>query len=128
MKLKSRLIVPLCCLLLSGCITTGSGDANGPASALRAEIEKSSLAAGLDPAARTKAAAAEFEALENGLAGVPVKWNASSALGEVTPDPAYVIGEMRCRRYQHVISSGGQTRSATATACRDAAGRWVPLD
>ena len=88
----------------------------------------SQIGAGLDSASRDAGLAAEFNALENGRAGEPVKWsNGQGASGIVTPQQTYEVGSQTCRRYTHQIIVNGESREASSTSCRQSSGSWQIL-
>jgi surface antigen len=76
-----------------------------------------------------KALAAEYQALEFGQSGKPVRWSGdwSTRSGEVVPAQPYRVGSQDCRQYTHALTVGGTTRTERGTACRNPDGSWATL-
>ncbi len=86
------------------------------------------IGAGLDPADQHTAIAAEYEALEHGATGVPVRWTGrANSRGEVVAGPPYQVNDRQCRQYTHTVTIGDKVESARAAACRVADGGWQVL-
>lgn len=74
------------------------------------------------------ALAAEYNALEYGQSGKPIRWEGGSGRsGEVVPAQPYRVGTQDCRQYMHNLTVAGQTRTVKGTACRNADGSWTTL-
>jgi surface antigen len=127
---------------LSGCATVGLGAARpatsttaatGPAapetiiSAMDGGLIGGSVGAGLSGSDRQSALQAEYRALEHTPAGKAVDWKGSNGSGAVTAAQPYRVGSQDCRQYTQTVVTGGQSRSARGTACRNADGSWTPL-
>ncbi len=114
--------------LVTGCAAMGESPSAKLALPLRDGILAGEIGTGLSEAARRNAAEAEFRALEGGQTGAPVAWKISDTVqGSVVPQQPFAVGSANCRRYSHSITSGGQVRTATGTACRREDGIWRPL-
>lgn len=83
----------------------------------------------LDENSRQRAVAAEYRALEYGVAGQPVAWRNPDTghYGEVTPRPAYQVNGSDCREYVHTVYIDGRPQTARGTACRQPDGSWRPV-
>jgi len=82
----------------------------------------------LDNNTRQAALAAEYNALENGQPGQPIRWQGTNGThGQVVPQQTYQVGSQNCRRYTQTIFIDGQPQQGTGTACRNADGTWTPL-
>lgn len=83
----------------------------------------------MDRQDRILAQRAEFDALERGPAGRPVRWrNADNGrYGDVIPGEPYRRGNLDCREYEHVIYIDGRPRTMRGTACRNGDGTWGPV-
>lgn len=124
-----RVLVPvLAVLTLAGCSAThGQPSSRASLGLVSAPLAKE-IGPDVPDEARRKAAEAEFRALENGLAGVPVVWRQSDdAYGAVVPQQPYSVGSANCRRFTRNMTINGEPRSQTATACRREDGIWRPL-
>ena len=74
-----------------------------------------------------RAREAQYEALERAPSGRPVLWRNpdNTAAGKVQAQPAFSANNNApCRRYNHVISVGGEQETETGLACRQADGSW----
>ena len=72
---------------------------------------------------------AEYNALENGRSGNPVRWEGNNGIhGEVVPQQTYQVGSQNCRRYSHKVYIDGQPSTAGGTACRNPDGTWSLLN
>jgi len=80
----------------------------------------------MDRQDRILAQQAEFDALERGPAGRPVRWrNADNGrYGEVIPGEPYRRGSIDCRPYEHIVYIDGRPRTMRGTACRNGDGTW----
>jgi surface antigen len=138
-------------LAVTGCTTTGLGDtkagsivsglagtqessANGKVastiiSAMGGGLIGGPIGGALDDRERRQALEAEYRTLEYTQSGQPVSWKSeqSGRGGQVVAGQPYRVGSQDCRQYTHTIFSGGQSRSARGTACRNADGSWTPL-
>lgn len=120
-------------LALAALAACGGNVRNGQLGATAAVLKERGvlagpLGAGLNDAARSKAADAEYRALEGGQTGVPVAWRVSETVfGSVVPQQPFSVGPANCRRYSHSVTVSGQTRAASGTACRQEDGSWRPL-
>lgn len=114
-------------LFLTACLTTAGLD-TGPGALLSTGLISGELGQGLDQQARRKAIDAEVAALSKGATGTETKWTgARNTSGKVVPGQLFEVSGKICRRYTHVISVSGQTRSAQSTACKNEDGIWEPL-
>lgn len=127
-------LVPLA-LVLTGCVTAGgpaAPAADMPLGTGGAGIEGDGIAgrriAGLDTADRRRAIAAEYQALEFQAVGDPISWQGGAASGEVTALAPFQVGSQNCRQLVHRIAADGDETVERGSACRDASGRWSPLD
>lgn len=129
-------------LLLAGCAGTGglglapadTPAAAGPASpsapppgSITAGLVGSSVGRGLSAADQQRALAAEYQALEFGVAGVAVAWSSGGVSGQVVPGPLYTVNEYECRDYTHTIIVNGASEAGRGTACSRAGGAWAPV-
>ncbi len=123
--------------VVAGCSTLPSA---GPIAALVSEpppgleakmqggLANGRTAEGLGKSELRLALAAEYNALEYGQSGKPIRWEGGSGRsGEVVPAQPYRVGSQDCRQYMHSLVVGGQTRSMRGTACRNADGSWTTL-
>lgn len=91
-------------------------------------LANDSTAKGLGRSELRLALAAEFNALEYGQSGKPIRWEGGSGhSGEVVPAQPYRVGSQDCRQYMHSLVVDGQARSIRGTACRNADGSWTTL-
>ena len=82
----------------------------------------------LDERNRQAALQAEYNALERGRPGEPVRWQGDNGVyGQVVPQQSYQVGSQNCRRYTHTIYIDGRPEQASGTACRQPDGSWRPL-
>ncbi|MEM9278692.1 MAG: glycine zipper 2TM domain-containing protein [Pseudomonadota bacterium] len=96
--------------------------------ALAGGIIGGSIGQSLDQGSRQSALQAEYNALERGAPGQPVRWQGNNGTyGQVVPQQTYQVGSQNCRRYTHTIFIDGSPQQATGTACRNADGTWTPL-
>ena len=74
----------------------------------------------MDEEDRRMAAAAEYQALEQGQPGQPTPWNnpQTQHRGQVVPGKYYQQNGQYCRSYTHTIYVGGEPQTAHGTACR----------
>lgn len=115
--------------LLGSQIGSGSGRVAATlAGALAGGIIGGSIGRNLDQRSRQSALQAEYNALERGTPGQPVRWQGTNGTyGQVVPQQTYQVGSQNCRRYTHTIYIDGTPQQATGTACRNADGTWTPL-
>lgn len=129
--------------MLSACSTTGGGSsgvqafAGGDSQPVAARIVEAMaggliggpLGTSLDEDARRRALEAEYRALEYMLPGEPVTWGdpGDRRYGAVVAGSPYRVGSQDCRQYEHMVTIGGQARTARGTACRNDDGSWTPL-
>ena len=149
MNIRVAMVAAL--LAVTGCTTTGLGSTkagsivsglagtqespgNGKVastiiSAMGGGLVGGPIGGALDDRERRKALEAEYRTLEYTQSGQPVAWKSeqSSRGGQVVAGQPYRVGSQDCRQYTHTIFSGGQSRSARGTACRNADGSWTPL-
>jgi len=98
------------------------------AGALAGGIIGDSIGRNLDQNSRQAALQAEYNALERGTPGQPVRWQGTNGTyGQVVPQQTYQVGSQNCRRYTHTIYIDGTPQQAAGTACRNADGTWTPL-
>jgi surface antigen len=141
-------------LAISGCTTTGlgstgvgevagglAGKITGSGEVDRGDVAAANIAAmngglvggqigaGMDERDRRTALEAEYRALEYTQSGQPITWKSSRSnlYGTVVAAQPYRVGSQDCRQYSHTVFSGGQSRNARGTACRNADGSWTPL-
>ena len=96
--------------------------------ALAGGVIGSSIGRSLDQNSRQAALQAEYNALERGAPGQPVRWQGNNGTyGQVVPQQTYQVGSQNCRRYTHTIYVDGSPQQATGTACRNPDGTWTPL-
>lgn len=98
-----------------------------PPGSISAGIVGTTIGLGLPPQDLQRALSAEYQALEFGVAGVPVVWRGTVASGEVTPGPIYTVNEYQCRDYTHSIMVGGAAEVARNTSCSRAGAAWAPV-
>jgi surface antigen len=127
-------------LLLAGCVGNGGGGMLAPAGtagaagnagasapppgAIAAGLVGSSVGTGLSAQDQQRALAAEYQALEFGVAGVAVTWSSGGVSGTVVPGPLYTVNEYECRDYTHTIVISGATEAGRGTACSRAGAAW----
>jgi surface antigen len=130
--------VALVLLLVSaGCTTVRPGGAiaalvpdstQGLDEKIQGGLVSGPAADGLGRSERRLALAAEFNALEYGQSGKPIRWQGGAGRsGEVVPAQPYRVGRQDCRQYMHNLTVSGQTRTVKGTACRNADGTWTTL-
>ncbi|MEM1286866.1 MAG: RT0821/Lpp0805 family surface protein [Pseudomonadota bacterium] len=79
----------------------------------------------LDENARQRYLATQYQALETGVAGAPLSWQApSGSRGTVVPGQPYQINSQVCRDYNHTVYIEGRPEVLTGTACRQPDGSW----
>ncbi|MEP9388794.1 hypothetical protein [Mesorhizobium sp. KR9-304] len=146
MKIKVAFVAATIALsgTLAGCSTVGLGGrpttpgpaASGPAtpaapetiiSAMDGGLIGGSIGSGLRESDRRTALQAEYRALEYTPGGKAVDWQGLGVTGSVTAAQPYRVGSQDCRQYTQTVSSGGQSRTARGTACRNPDGSWTPL-
>ena len=100
-----------------------------PPGSITAGVVGSSIGLSLSEADRNRALRAEYDALENGVAGAPVLWQggARTIYGEVVPGPLYSVNQYECRDYTHTIYVDGVREAGRGTSCRVAGGPWGPV-
>ena len=80
---------------------------------------------GLGYADRRKDLRMEFEALERGATGAPLRWTGwGGRRGNVIPGAAYRVNSQDCRDYSHTVYVKEEAAVARGTACRKANGGW----
>ncbi len=140
-------------LAISGCTTTGLGTtglgqatgglagkitgsevdsgevAAANIAAMNGGLVGGQIGAGMNERDRRIALEAEYRALEYTQSGQPITWKSSrsSLYGTVVAAQPYRVGSQDCRQYSHTVFTGGQSRNARGTACRNADGSWTPL-
>jgi surface antigen len=84
------------------------------------------IGAAMDDEDKSRAYAAQVQALESGPSGAPVAWRNpdSGRYGSVVPGPAYQRDGMNCRPYTHTIYIDGRPQTARGAACRNPDGTW----
>ncbi|MEM7214830.1 MAG: glycine zipper 2TM domain-containing protein [Pseudomonadota bacterium] len=96
--------------------------------ALAGGVIGGSIGRSLDNGSRQAALQAEYNALERGAPGQPVRWQGNNGTyGQVVPQQTYQVGAQNCRRYTHTIYVDGSPQQAAGTACRNSDGTWTPL-
>jgi surface antigen len=149
-RMKTTVVLIGCMLVLSGCLSGGSGQRSGSGmlalagpgkpksekpvaseiiAAMDGGLIAGSIGQGLDDSERNRALEAEYKALEHTPNGQIVTWRAdgSARYGEVVASQPYRVGSQDCRQYAHTVYGGGQSKSARGTACRNSNGSWTPL-
>jgi len=142
MRLRATTLVPLAFpLLLAGClgapgpVTTANTTPPAPAftapppGTITAGVVGATIGFTLSGPDGQRALSAEYQALQEGVAGVPVLWQGSTSAvyGEVIPGPRYTINEYECRDYVHTIYVNGVREAGRGTSCRTAGGPWAPV-
>lgn len=96
---------------------------------LYATWEASDIGRLLDDGDRRIAAEADFQALEQGAAGVTRDWSnpTTGRKGQVTPGAAYAVNQYTCRDFVDVVSIDGRRETRRSTACRQPDGSWRPI-
>ena len=88
-------------------------------------LASTNIGKGLSFADRKKALRVEFEALDHGRTGAPLRWTGwGGRRGSVIPGAAYRVNSQDCRDYSHTIYVGEEAAVASGTACRTANGGW----
>ena len=84
------------------------------------------IGASLDEEDRRMAAAAEYQALEQGQPGAATPWSnpQSQHRGQIVPGKYYQQNGQYCRSYTHTIYISGEPQTARGTACRQPDGTW----
>ncbi|WP_338531120.1 RT0821/Lpp0805 family surface protein [Nitratireductor thuwali] len=142
--MKSAALAMLSAIALSGCAAGVLGappepnaltqpDAAGqqPISGIvGAGLLMSGLGDDLSRSEKIAALAAEYKALETGMAGEAVTWRdeKSGRAGTVIAAQPYRVGSQDCRPFTHMIEDNGQSRSVRGTACRNQDGSWTLLN
>lgn len=143
MHLRATALAPLALpLLLAGCLggggtpllplnaTPGAPSFTAPPpGTITAGVVGATIGFTLTGSDGQRALAAEYQALQEGVAGVPVLWQGatSGVYGEVIPGPLYTINEYECRDYAHTIYVNGVREAGRGTSCRTAGGPWTPV-
>ncbi len=74
---------------------------------------------------KTKAATAQFNALQFGRPGAPRKWVGSNGnKGEIIVGPFIRLDGQDCRTFEHSVSTSLATNKFSSTACRTNVGEW----
>ncbi len=86
----------------------------------------SELGRSMDREDRLLAQRAEFDALERGPSGAPVRWRnpQNGRYGEIVPAESYRRGPQDCRDYTHTVYIDGRPQAMRGTACRNEDGTW----
>jgi surface antigen len=88
-------------------------------------LVSSNIGKGLSFADRKKALRVEFEALDHGRTGAPMRWTGwGGRRGSVIPGAAYRVNSQNCRDYSHTVYVREEAAVASGTACRTAKGGW----
>ena len=84
------------------------------------------IGASLDEEDRRMAAAAEYQALEQGQPGAATPWSnpQSQHRGQIVPGKYYQQNGQYFRSYTHTIYISGEPQTARGTACRQPDGTW----
>lgn len=141
MRPRATALVPFALpLLLAGClgagpVTTGGSPPPSPAftapppGTITAGVVGATIGFTLSGPDGQRALSAEYRALQEGVAGVPVLWQGSTnaVYGEVIPGPRYTINEYECRDYAHTIYVNGVREAGRGTSCRTGSGPWTPV-
>lgn len=142
MRLRVALVASLASsLLLAGCLSSPTPPATTPVGpvtpaftapppgAITAGVVGATIGFSLSAADGQRALSAEYQALEEGTANVPVIWQGSTAAvyGEVTPGPLYTVNEYQCRDYTHTIYVNTVREAGRGTSCRTAGRPWAPV-
>ena len=121
-------------LALAGCVTAGgpaAPAADRPVGARGAGMAGDGVAglalADAPTGDRTRALAAEFQALEFAPAGEAVEWRGAKGSGRVVALAPFAVGSQNCRQLTHTITLGGTDTVAQGSACREPGGVWTPL-
>jgi surface antigen len=87
------------------------------------------IGAAMDDEDKSRAYAAQVQALESGAAGAPVAWRNpdSGRYGSVVPGPTYQQQGLQCRQYTHTIYIDGRPQTARGAACRNPDGTWTAM-
>ncbi len=104
----------------------GAGIGEAPVGVVAGAVAGADIGRSLEESDRPIALQAEYEALEYGRAGEPVRWRNpdSDNRGEVVVGTTYEVNRLDCREYTHTVLIGGRTRVARGTACRQPDGVW----
>ena len=88
------------------------------------------IGAAMDDEDRSRAYAAEMQALATGPSGAPVAWRNpdSGRYGNVVPGPAYQANGATCRQYTHTVYIDGSPQTGRGTACRNPDGTWTTVN
>lgn len=142
MRLRATALAPLALpLFLAGCLgaagplTTANTTPSAPAftapppGSITAGVVGATIGFTLSGTDGQRALSAEYQALNEGVAGVPVLWQGSTSAvyGEVIPGPLYTINEYECRDYAHTIYVNGVREAGRGTSCRVGGGPWTPV-
>lgn len=129
----ARSVLLVCAaIVLSACVTGGGlreaslGPEPATVTALNGGLISQTQAIDLPAAAARAALDAEYQALQFGRVGLPVRWEAGGFLGEVTPTQLYRVGSQDCRGYSHVVTRGSASVREIGSACREGA-LWTPI-
>lgn len=130
----ARFLFLLCAAIgLSACVTGGGlreEAALGPepetVAALNGGLIGQAQEIDLSASAARAALDAEYQALQFGRVGLPVRWEAGGYLGEVTPTQLYRVGSQDCRGYSHVVTRGSASVREIGAACREGS-LWTPI-
>ncbi len=115
-------------LAISGCADSKSivGSIAGGSPGIIGGLAGTAVGKSLSPGDRGRALAAEYRALEYGVAGATTPWSDSltGRYGKVVPGAAYKVNDTTCREYVHVVVVDGRSETGRGTACREADGNW----
>ncbi|EFL88973.1 LipA protein [Ahrensia sp. R2A130] len=102
-------------------LTNGADDQQALIARVNPTITK-----GLSRPEKDVLADAESRALNFAQAGDPVRWvgDNSKTKGEIRAQATFRVGGNTCRKFSHVVTTDGETRRGSATACRQGDDSW----
>lgn len=119
---RPMILVITAALALSACQSSSVGF---KPTTMSKGLASTDIGKGLNFSDRNKALRTEFEALERGATGAPMRWTGwGGRRGSVIPGAAYRVNSQDCRDYSHTIYVGEEAAIANGTACRTARGGW----